>query len=107
MSGRASLNHVYPTVWNQALGAMVAVAETETSHGRAGNASGAAPGAARRGPRGLPQLGVLALSLALVWGCSAPTWAAGNALPKGGAAVFGREGPSPSPTAMWARAARP
>ena len=31
MSGHASLNHIYRTVWNESLGAMVAVAEIATS----------------------------------------------------------------------------
>ena len=36
MSNRASLNHIYRTVWNQALGAMVAVAEIESAGGQSG-----------------------------------------------------------------------
>ena len=35
MPGQASVNHVFRTIWNQALGAMVAVAEIASSAGGA------------------------------------------------------------------------
>ena len=83
MSSRASLNHVYRTVWNQALGAMVAVAETDSAGGCATGARIRTevlqrPGGAR--------LGMLALSVALAWSAMAPT---ARANPTGGVAVAG------------------
>ncbi|MBU3739788.1 MAG: filamentous hemagglutinin N-terminal domain-containing protein, partial [Rhodoferax sp.] len=60
-----SLNHIFRTVWNDALGAMVAVAEID------GAAAGRSVGRRRRGVRAAaapeppPRLGLLGLSLAL------------------------------------------
>ena len=90
MSGRASLNHVYRTVWNEALGAMVAVAENETSHGRSSGASGAAPRVSRHGTGAALPLGMLALSMALGWGFPSLSWAADPTLPKGAVAIVGQ-----------------
>ena len=67
MGHRASLNHIYRTVWNQALGAMVAVAE----HTRGGSVAGPASGSPRIGE--LPRAGGLrlcALAVACVWGAA-------------------------------------
>ncbi len=84
MSSGASLNHIFRTVWNQALGAMVAIAETGTSVGR---------GAARRSKSAElhrpPEVGVglLALSIAVAWSASSLTVLAN---PTGGVAVVGQ-----------------
>ena len=44
MSGRASLNHIYRSVWNKSLGAMVAVAEISSGSSGGNAQAGAAPG---------------------------------------------------------------
>ena len=86
MGNRASLNHVYRTIWNQSLGAMVAVAEIAPSQG-----GGSAPGGGHLQPLPTPQdvvarIGTLALSIALVWGVTAPLV---QANPTGAAAIVG------------------
>ena len=83
MSSGASLNHIFRTVWNQALGAMVAVAETGTS----GRTSGRRiKSAALQKP---PEVGVglLALSIAVAWSAWTPS---AHANPTGGVAVAGQ-----------------
>jgi filamentous hemagglutinin family protein len=84
MTGRASLNHVYRTVWNQALGAMVAVAEIASSGGRA------APGSRSRRDGSTtalaPPLRTMSLSILLAFASFA---APAQTLPSGGAAVHG------------------
>ena len=87
MSGRGSLNHIYRTVWNRALGAAVAVPEVAVARGQAGAAS-AGCGAALAGPvAAYPGLGPLAFGIALaVWGVVSPTaWAN----PTGATAIIG------------------
>lgn len=85
MSTRASLNHVYRTVWNESLGAMVAVAEIDSGRGRS---SGASRGSAHQTPSSiLIHLSALALGVALAWG--AMTGCA-FANPTGGVAVAGQ-----------------
>ena len=90
MSSSASLNHVYRTVWNESLGAMVAVAEIET---RGSGGSSRARGAAG-GRRPLARIGHLAICIALGWGHAGGAWADATApvsvLPKGGAAIHGQ-----------------
>jgi filamentous hemagglutinin family protein len=86
LGSRASLNHVYRTIWNQSLGAMVAVAEIAPSQG-----GGSAPGGGHSQPLPTPQdvvarIGTLALSIALVWGVTAPLV---QANPTGAAAIVG------------------
>ncbi|MBC7917301.1 MAG: filamentous hemagglutinin N-terminal domain-containing protein [Rhodoferax sp.] len=84
MSSRASLNHIFRTVWNQALGAMVAVAETDSSSsGGSGRRVRAA--ALQRPPE--VGLGLLALSIAIAWS-ALPSVAIAN--PTGGVAVVGQ-----------------
>lgn len=83
MSSRASLNHVYRTVWNQALGCAVAVAENATSHcGVGGGLSGVAAGSGAR----LIRLGSLSLAVALCWGFAPYA----HANPTGGVAIQGQ-----------------
>lgn len=84
MSSRASLNHIFRTVWNQALGAMVAVAETDSSSsGTSGRRVRAA--ALQRPPE--VGIGLLALSIAIAWS-ALPSVAIAN--PTGGVAVVGQ-----------------
>jgi len=84
MSSRASLNHIFRTVWNQALGAMVAVAETDSSS--SGSSSRRVRTAALQRP---PEVGIglLALSIAIAWS-ALPSVAIAN--PTGGVAVVGQ-----------------
>ena len=87
MFGRASLNHVYRTVWNQALGAMVAVAEITSGRGKASG-----PSARTRLRLHAPawpdmNVGVLAAGVALAWGAVLPT---SFANPVGGEAIVGQ-----------------
>jgi filamentous hemagglutinin family protein len=81
MGSKASLNHVYRTVWNRALGAMVAVAENTSSHGGGGSASLTSLGGSYRAAP-------LALTLAI-----ALAWSGGitdaYANPQGGVATTG------------------
>lgn len=72
MSNRASLNHIYRTVWNSALGAMVAV-----GGGRTLLWSAATPPL---------RLGALSLAIAVGW-TAAPSVALAN--PEGGVAIVG------------------
>ena len=83
MSSRASLNHIYRTVWNQALGAMVAVAEISSAGGRSGTAR--VRSLELQQPGGV-RLSALALLVALAWG-ALPGSAHAN--PTGGVAVAG------------------
>ncbi|MBK7006599.1 MAG: filamentous hemagglutinin N-terminal domain-containing protein [Burkholderiales bacterium] len=86
MFGHSSLNHVYRTVWNEALGAMVAVAEYATSHG--GRPRAVVRGRATAAvavPAGA--LTPLALVVALVCcGAALPV----RANPQGGVAIHGQ-----------------
>ena len=85
MSGRASLNHVFRTVWNQALGVMVAVAEVAASGRRS---AGASRSRVARHPvdDAAPPLRAIALSI-LVALLASPAHA--QTLPAGGIAVHG------------------
>ncbi len=98
MSGRASLNHIYRTIWNPALGAMVAVAEIASSGGKSGGARSRAALAGVLARDGAPDsqppsaLRDLALSIGLGF-LTVLTFASGAAhaqtLPIGGVAVQG------------------
>ena len=83
MSSHASLNHIYRTVWNQALGAMVAVAEISSSQGRSSGASSSQARVQSGSP--LTRLGRLSLGIALAWGA---VQALAN--PVGGVATHGQ-----------------
>ena len=85
MSSHASLNHIFRSIWNDALGAMVAVPEMASSSGA---------GASSRSKRGLktrlPRPGnwdALALGIALAWGTALP---GAQANPVGGVAIHGQ-----------------
>lgn len=82
MSSRASLNHVYRTVWNQALGCTVAVAENATSHCGVG---GTPTGFASISVPMLFRVGSLSLAVALCWGLTPQV----HANPIGGVAIQG------------------
>ena len=86
MPGQASVNHVFRTIWNQALGAMVAVAEIASS---AGGGTGSAAREARVGLNmddEAPPLRAMALSILLAFSAFA---AHTQTLPSGGVAVHG------------------
>jgi filamentous hemagglutinin family protein len=85
MSNRASLNHVYRTVWNSALGAMVAVAEIASSGGRAAVGVRGGRSVVRAASPPL-RLGALSLAIALGWATAPP---AAFANPEGGVAIVG------------------
>ncbi|MBP6484012.1 MAG: filamentous hemagglutinin N-terminal domain-containing protein, partial [Rhodoferax sp.] len=85
MSSRASLNHIYRTVWNQALGAMVAVAEISSVCVRPSSPSGTAGSAA--GSQSLFKPNLLVVLVAMAWGAT-PLVATSN--PVGGVAVVGQ-----------------
>lgn len=78
MDSNGSLNHIYRSVWNEALGAMVAVAELAPARGK-GARSLALPS--------LPSLTVSALAVAIAWG-AAMRPALAN--PAGGVAIHGQ-----------------
>ena len=82
MKNRASLNHIFRTVWNQALGAMVAVAEIGCGRGQ--SASSGLGGCGVGGPR---RLATLPLCVAIAWGALAP---GAFANPAGGIAIQGQ-----------------
>ena len=84
MSSRSSLNHIYRTVWNQSLGAMVAVAEIASAGGRS---SGTAHSATANTFSASFRLKALAAGVALAW-AGAPLTAVAN--PTGGVAVVGQ-----------------
>jgi filamentous hemagglutinin family protein len=85
MSSRASLNHIYRTVWNQALGAMVAVAEISKGCVHSSGPSGAAGSVTES--RSLFKPDLLAVLVAMAWGAT-PLVATSN--PVGGVAVVGQ-----------------
>jgi filamentous hemagglutinin family protein len=89
MGSGGSLNHVYRTVWNQALGAMVAIAEISTGRRKSASQTGtAAIGSPSGKPR--PQRACLAsLAIAMAWG-AAPTLALAQTNPTGGVAIQGQ-----------------
>ncbi len=87
------MNHIYRTVWNKALGAMVAVAEIAPSGGRStGTRTAARKRATSLAALGLPpdatRLALLSLGVALAWGASVAT-AHAQTLPQGGTAIHG------------------
>ncbi|AGX86338.1 YDG domain-containing protein [Candidatus Symbiobacter mobilis] len=91
MRRRSPLNHVYRTVWNQALGAMVAVAEIERSHIRAGGAASSAPSAPQRWPS-WPVLRPFAAAALACW-LAQPAWAnPSGAVPVVGSATLQAQG---------------
>jgi filamentous hemagglutinin family protein len=81
MCSETSLNHTFRTVWNSALGAMVAVPESASGH--SGGNSARTKGS--RSVQGLPN--ALAFCVALAWGGMA-----GNAManPEGGVVIAGQ-----------------
>ncbi len=83
MCSRSSLNHVYRTVWNSALGAMVAVAENTNSHGTGGSSVTASAASGHRVATPL----AITLAVALAW-AGLPDTALAN--PTGGTAVVGQ-----------------
>ena len=85
MSDRSSPNHIYRTVWNDALGAMVAVAEITSGRGH-GSGSGRVRTTANHHPATIGSLGVLALSIAIGWATMSPA----RANPTGAQAVHGQ-----------------
>jgi filamentous hemagglutinin family protein len=82
MKSRSSLNHIFRTVWNKALGAMVAVAEIATGRGQ-----GASSGAGGSGAAIPSRLAALPLCIALAWGAVAPDALAN---PVGGVVIKGQ-----------------
>ncbi|PIQ52062.1 MAG: hypothetical protein COW02_11510, partial [Comamonadaceae bacterium CG12_big_fil_rev_8_21_14_0_65_59_15] len=88
MRSHASLNHIYRSVWNQALGAMVAVAEICPAHAGTGAASGSVASASwpMDGFESL-RLKTLASAVALVW---TATCSVAFANPTGGVTVAGQ-----------------
>ena len=86
MSGGVSLNHVYRTLWNQALGAMVAVAEITSSAGRRSGSAVRIARARRVVDHAAPTLQAIPLSI-LVALMASPALA--QTLPTGGVAVHG------------------
>lgn len=86
MGSHSSLNHVYRTVWNESLGAMVAVAENASSHSGPGAASGRS---VVRRPVAFARWATvcqLSLAVALSWGLTRQV----SANPTGGTAVQGQ-----------------
>lgn len=83
MASRSSLNHVYRTVWNEALGVMVAVAEISTAGGRRASPGGRV----RAHPPALAGLGALSLAIAVGWGGVVP---GASANPAGAVAIHGQ-----------------
>lgn len=81
MFSPSSLNHVYRTVWNEALGAMVAVAENAPGHQGSGGT-----GAPAVRNRALGALSQLALAVALVWSVAPHAYAN----PEGGVPIHGQ-----------------
>ena len=69
MASQSSLNHIYRTVWNEALGAMVAVAENASSNqGSGAAATRPATRLKQSAPTAWPLLGPLAVAIAVGWG---------------------------------------
>jgi filamentous hemagglutinin family protein len=88
MGSSGSLNHIYRTVWNQALGAMVAVAEIATGRTKSAGTPGPATVDVRAGWSGhLLKNALLSLSIAVAWGAT-PMQAFAN--PTGGVAIQGQ-----------------
>ena len=86
MASQSSLNHIYRTVWNEALGAMVAVAENCSSHQGGAGASTAVKIRNAVFLGSLPRWGLVSLAVALCWGVAPQV----HANPTGGVAVQGQ-----------------
>lgn len=86
MFSRSSVNHIYRTVWNDALGAMVAVPEHASSHPGAGGAPSFGPIRIESVLDAVSSFGSLALAIALIWGGASSAYAN----PIGGVAVQGQ-----------------
>ena len=77
MAGQSSLNHIYRTVWNEALGAMVAVAEIASGRGKSSGNAVRGHISLQAPLEAFAQLGVLAVGVALAWGAVVPmAWGA-------------------------------
>ena len=88
MGSSGSLNHIYRTVWNQALGAMVAVAEVATGRKKSATVSGLAKVDRRVGwSAHRLQNALLSLAIAFAWG-AIPALTFAN--PTGGVAIQGQ-----------------
>ncbi|MDD5332156.1 MAG: filamentous hemagglutinin N-terminal domain-containing protein, partial [Rhodoferax sp.] len=87
MSSHASLNHIYRTVWNQALGVMVAVAEIVSGRGRGSATASRRQPSLAAPPQSTTFLTALSLGIAIAWGCI-PSSALAN--PGGGVAIVGQ-----------------
>lgn len=87
MGSRASLNHIYRTVWNHALGAMVAVAEIASGRGKSSGSAAASAGQAHLLQASGARIGLSALAIACAWGSVAGT---AQANPNGGVAIHGQ-----------------
>lgn len=85
MAGRATLNHVFRSVFNRALGTMVAVSEVSSANGRTRTTAVQTPAAANP-PQFLPLKTITAL-VALAW-AAIPLVAHAN--PTGGVAIVGQ-----------------
>lgn len=81
MCSEKSLNHTFRTVWNSALGAMVAVPESASGHSAGGVARSKGKSTARSAPN------ALALCVALAWGGMTGTALAN---PEGGVVIAGQ-----------------
>jgi filamentous hemagglutinin family protein len=81
MCSEKSLNHTFRTVWNSALGAMVAVPESASGHSASGVARSKGKSTARSAPN------ALALCVALAWGGMSGT---AMANPEGGVVIAGQ-----------------
>jgi filamentous hemagglutinin family protein len=86
MASHSSLNHVYRTVWNEALGAMVAVAENAPSYPGGGAAPGRTTVQRSIALARWATVGQLSLAVALGWGLTRQVYAN----PVGGTAIQGQ-----------------
>ena len=87
MSSHASLNHTFRSVWNQALGTVVAVAEVSTSHGKTASSGVPSAGVAHRLCVPGLRISMVAIAIAVAWGV-VPKISMAN--PVGGVAVVGQ-----------------
>ena len=90
MSSRASLNHIFRSIWNPSLGAMVAVAEIASSAGGGSTAKNSNEKEPQGAFNKCSQLSflILPLAVAAAWG-SGFSPAHAQALPTGGVAIQG------------------
>ena len=95
MSKNASMNHCFRSVWNEALGAMVAVSEFASASGtRTSNACVSGKRTGRLQPGKLSQL---VFEVALAWGLVMPS---AHANPVGGVAIHGQANAAPNGSAL-------